>query len=112
MSSSVVSSSSSASGSKANSKPKNADFDEESNMQSMNICTTSTESVNNNIAEKNSRVANLASSASWFVNVFLFVAKVVCVAISGSKSVWAALADSAVDLISQVFNDIRIFKEE
>lgn len=43
-----------------------------------------------------------AWAASWVVNVFLLAAKVVAFAASNSKSVLASLADSAVDLASQV----------
>jgi len=43
-----------------------------------------------------------AVRASWVVNVFLLGIKIVCYYISGSKSVLAALADSVVDLVSQV----------
>jgi len=43
-----------------------------------------------------------AVRASWVVNVFLLGIKIVCYHISGSKSVLAALADSVVDLVSQM----------
>jgi len=46
--------------------------------------------------------AEKATLASWIVNIFLLAAKVVIFALSGSKAVLAALADSAVDLASQV----------
>ena len=39
---------------------------------------------------------------SWAVNIVLLVAKVYAFYISNSKSVLASLADSAVDLASQV----------
>ena len=41
--------------------------------------------------------------ASWIVNWFLLAAKIFVVAESSSKAVAAALADSAVDLVSQVW---------
>ena len=43
-----------------------------------------------------------AVRASWFVNVALLLIKAYCYHISQSKAVLAALADSVVDLISQV----------
>ena len=43
-----------------------------------------------------------AVRASWVVNVSLLGIKIVCYHISGSKSVLAALADSVVDLLSQM----------
>ena len=45
--------------------------------------------------------ARSASGASWVANVFLLVAKAVIFALSNSKAVLAALADSAVDIASQ-----------
>ena len=38
---------------------------------------------------------------SWFVNVFLLIAKLYIAIISNSKAVWASVADSIVDLLSQ-----------
>jgi cation diffusion facilitator family transporter len=46
-------------------------------------------------------IANVASNASWVVNWLLLVFKFVAVILSSSKAVAAALADSAVDLVSQ-----------
>ena len=43
-----------------------------------------------------------AVRASWVVNIFLLIVKIICFIISGSKSVLAALADSVVDLLSQI----------
>lgn len=42
-----------------------------------------------------------ASTLSWVTNWFLLAAKVFIVAVSGSKSVLAAMVDSIVDLVSQ-----------
>lgn len=42
-----------------------------------------------------------ASTASWLVNVFLLVAKIIAFIASNSKAVLASLADSVVDLASQ-----------
>ena len=47
------------------------------------------------------RIAKLASLASWVVNWFLLISKAQCFIVSESKSILAALADSAVDLVSQ-----------
>ena len=47
------------------------------------------------------KLAKFATMASWIVNWFLLVAKIICFVISGSKAILAALADSAVDLVSQ-----------
>lgn len=44
------------------------------------------------------------TGASWVVNIFLLGAKVFVLAESNSKAVAASLADSAVDLVSQVRN--------
>ena len=49
----------------------------------------------------NSRLSRLAVNASWLVNWFLLAAKLFAVITSSSKAVTAALADSAVDLVSQ-----------
>ena len=38
---------------------------------------------------------------SWFVNVFLLIAKLYIGVVSNSKAVWASVADSIVDLLSQ-----------
>ena len=38
---------------------------------------------------------------SWFVNVFLLIAKLYIGIVSNSKAVWASVADSIVDLLSQ-----------
>lgn len=43
----------------------------------------------------------LMTMASWIVNWFLLIVKIVVVILSSSKAVTAALADSAVDLVSQ-----------
>jgi cation diffusion facilitator family transporter len=56
---------------------------------------------NDEDAPQESGSIKAAVNLSWFVNIFLFGAKIVCVYLSGSKSVWASLADSGVDLISQ-----------
>jgi divalent metal cation (Fe/Co/Zn/Cd) transporter len=48
-----------------------------------------------------SALAKFASIASWIVNWFLFGVKFFIVIASASKAVAAALADSAVDLVSQ-----------
>lgn len=48
-----------------------------------------------------SRLSQLAVNASWLVNWFLLAAKAYAVIVSSSKAVTAALADSAVDLVSQ-----------
>ena len=45
--------------------------------------------------------ARSASNASWAANVLLFLTKAVIFALSNSKAVLAALADSIVDLLSQ-----------
>lgn len=47
------------------------------------------------------QVEKRADVASWISNIVLLAAKAFVVAISGSKSVTAALADSIVDLLSQ-----------
>ena len=44
---------------------------------------------------------DLAVSLSWAVNWFLLIAKIYTAIISNSKAVWASLADSFVDLLSQ-----------
>ena len=44
---------------------------------------------------------NRANSLSWAVNWFLLVAKIYIAVKSNSKAVWASLADSFVDLLSQ-----------
>lgn len=49
----------------------------------------------------NSKYAQFATTASWAVNWFLLGAKIYCTIATSSKAVTAALADSAVDLISQ-----------
>lgn len=46
-------------------------------------------------------IAKFATTASWLVNWFLLFAKVYIVIVTASKSVLAALVDSAVDLVSQ-----------
>jgi divalent metal cation (Fe/Co/Zn/Cd) transporter len=51
--------------------------------------------------EDNVKLAQLAMLASWITNIFLLIAKAVCVIISSSKCLTAALVDSIVDLISQ-----------
>ena len=38
---------------------------------------------------------------SWFVNIFLLIAKLYIGIVSNSKAVWASVADSIVDLLSQ-----------
>jgi len=43
-----------------------------------------------------------AFRSSWAVNIFLLLAKIIAYAATGSKAVLASLADSAVDLASQV----------
>ena len=45
---------------------------------------------------------SIAVKASWYANWFLLFVKLVCYILSSSKSVAAALADSAVDIISQI----------
>ena len=45
---------------------------------------------------------DLAVTLSWAVNWFLLIAKLYIAIVSSSKAVWASLADSAVDLLSQV----------
>jgi cation diffusion facilitator family transporter len=52
-------------------------------------------------SSKESRVSSFATSASWVVNWFLLIAKLIAVILTSSKAVAAALADSAVDLLSQ-----------
>jgi cation diffusion facilitator family transporter len=54
-----------------------------------------------NSSDTNTKIAAFASTASWAVNWFLLIAKIICVIISSSKAVAASLADSAVDLVSQ-----------
>lgn len=44
----------------------------------------------------------LAMKASWAVNIGLLFAKFVAFVLTGSKSVMAALADSVVDVLSQI----------
>jgi len=53
-----------------------------------------------------SSAAKFATSASWAVNWFLLFVKIYIVAVSGSKSVLAALVDSVVDLVSQAILSI------
>lgn len=50
---------------------------------------------------QDNRLARLANSFSWASNWLLMMVKAIAVVFSGSKSVTAALADSAVDLLSQ-----------
>ncbi len=52
-------------------------------------------------AVDNSKYAQFAVNASWAVNWFLLGAKIYCTITTSSKAVTAALADSAVDLVSQ-----------
>eukprot|EP01034_Spumella_vulgaris_P043837 gene43837-54472_t len=52
-------------------------------------------------AGDNSKMAQFAVNASWLVNWFLLGAKIYCTITTSSKAVTAALADSAVDLLSQ-----------
>lgn len=61
-----------------------------------NIDTSSEEST-----EEDTKVL-FAVRASWVVNVTLLIMKIFCYYISNSKSILAALADSVVDLVSQV----------
>jgi cation diffusion facilitator family transporter len=51
--------------------------------------------------DNNSKIASFATTASWIVNWLLLFIKIVALIISSSKAVAAALADSAVDLVSQ-----------
>jgi divalent metal cation (Fe/Co/Zn/Cd) transporter len=51
--------------------------------------------------EDSAKFATFATSASWGVNWFLFIVKIIVVILSSSKAVVAALVDSAVDLVSQ-----------
>jgi divalent metal cation (Fe/Co/Zn/Cd) transporter len=51
--------------------------------------------------KENSKIAGFAMTASWIGNWLLLFTKIVCVVVSASKAVAAALADSAVDLVSQ-----------
>ena len=48
-----------------------------------------------------------ASGASWVANVTLLAVKAFIFAFSNSKAVLAALADSAVDLASQLLLEVR-----
>jgi hypothetical protein len=50
---------------------------------------------------RNEALTKLANKASWAGNIVLLAVKIVAYGISGSKSVAAAVVDSAVDLISQ-----------
>lgn len=49
----------------------------------------------------NTSIAKFATTASWIVNWFLLIVKVYLAAATASKSILAALVDSAVDLVSQ-----------
>lgn len=51
-----------------------------------------------------------AETASWLGNIALFIVKAIAVYISGSKSVWASLADSGVDLVSQAVLSYASYK--
>ena len=53
-------------------------------------------------SESELRLANLASTLSWIANITLIIVKVIALAVSNSKSVAAAVVDSAVDIISQL----------
>ena len=52
--------------------------------------------------QKQERGEVIAFRFSWIVNVFLFLFKILAFVISGSQAILASLADSAVDLLSQV----------
>eukprot|EP01035_Chromulina_nebulosa_P034613 gene34613-46461_t len=64
---------------------------------SQKVVDTSTEES----TEEDTKVL-FAVRASWAVNVTLLIMKIFCYYISNSKSILAALADSVVDLVSQV----------
>ena len=55
-----------------------------------------------NPLEEEDQSVVFAVRASWFVNIALLFIKAYCYHISQSKAVLAALADSVVDLLSQV----------
>lgn len=74
--------------------------DEDINWNTMDVAGADPSEHSFNSAD-NSSLAKFASTASWIVNWFLLFAKIYCVIISASKAVSAALADSAVDLVSQ-----------
>jgi len=64
-----------------------------------------------NILLSNDQSIIFAVRASWFVNILLLILKLICYIISGSKSVLAALADSIVDLVSQIILSLgQIYK--
>ena len=75
----------------------------DSSWDSMAVGYTYQTSQNLNVDEKNDneKFAKFATLASWAVNWFLLISKIICFIISDSKAVLAALADSAVDLVSQ-----------
>jgi divalent metal cation (Fe/Co/Zn/Cd) transporter len=61
----------------------------------MDIETKAFDKPKSKISEEN------AITLSWAVNWFLLIAKLWAAIVSNSKSVWASLADSLVDLLSQ-----------
>ena len=61
-----------------------------------------TEDPDGNPLEEEDQSVVFAVRASWFVNIALLFIKAYCYHISQSKAVLAALADSVVDLLSQV----------
>lgn len=52
--------------------------------------------------EKEDASVQLGVNASWAANIVLLILKIFAYAVSGSEAVLAALADSVVDLISQI----------
>ena len=52
--------------------------------------------------EKADAAIVFAVRASWVVNITLLIMKIYCYDISSSKSILAAMADSVVDLVSQI----------
>ena len=54
------------------------------------------------VLAKHAYLITFALTASWIINVFLLGAKLFVAILSSSKAVTASLADSAVDLLSQI----------
>lgn len=82
-------------------KRGSASADVEGNWSKMNVSNINDDENREHASSRSMKIAKFATTASWIVNWFLLAAKAFCVAISGSKAVSAALADSAVDLVSQ-----------
>ena len=63
----------------------------------------------NRIFVLNSSLVNYATTFSWIVNWFLLGAKLAVFIMTSSKSILAALVDSAVDLLSQAILSLAEF---